>query len=234
MEVRKQAFNRVIDALSPALASELDRVVRETREILEQEFGVRLEAAVSEAKAAAASAEAQLERSVEQAKEEARRQVTAELEQRFNERLEAATTRIKSESAEERMQLQTQLEQWRTFAETQWQLAEASSQPEILSRFLRLGEPFAAGLALYVTKPEGLALWKSKGKGVFPEIISQESTDPVSYFRTISIRDRTVGAICAAPSFKRDALDFMAASLERAIEAFGLKLRAPVPKAAAS
>jgi hypothetical protein len=77
-------------------------------------------------------------------------------------------------------------------------------------------------------------LWKSKGNGAFPEIISQQITDPESYFRILSVRGKTVGAICAAPSFKAEALDFLAASLERAIEGFGLKLRAPVPKAAAS
>src|SRR5207247_2615513 len=125
-------------------------------------------------------------------------------------------------------------DQWRTFAETQRQLAEAASQPEILTRFLKLAEPFADGLAMYVIKGDGLALWKSKGKGAFPEIISKQTTDPESYFRTLSVRGKTVGALCAAPSFKGDALDFLAGSLERAIEVFGLKLRAPVPKAAAS
>src|SRR5437870_13555619 len=102
----------------------------------------------------------------------------------------------------------------------------------MLSRFLRLDQPFADGMALYVTKADGLALWKSKGRGVFPEIISQQTTDPESYFRPISVRGKTVAAICAAPSFKADALDFLATSLERAIETFGLRLRTAVPKAA--
>ena len=80
-------------------------------------------------------------------------------------------------------------------------------------------------LALYVAKSDGLALWKSKGDGVFPQIISKETTDPDSYFSAIAIRGKTVAALCAAPPFKFDALDFLAAALERAIEVFGLKLR---------
>ena len=141
---------------------------------------------------------------------------------------------LRQEWSAERSRLQDALDRWRVFAETQRLFSEASSQPEILARFLKVAELFAEGLALYVTKPDGLALWKSKGKGAFPEIISKETTDPESYFRHISVRGKTVGAICAVPSFKADALDFLAASLERAIEAFGLRLRTPVPKAAVS
>ena len=146
-------------------------------------------------------------------------------------KLEAVMNQFKNEWSVERTKLQGEVERWRMFAEAQRQLGEASSQPEILSRFLRLGQPFAEGLAVYVTKPDGLGLWKSKGAGAFPEIISQQTTDPDSYFRIISVRGKTVAAICAAPSFNADALDFLAASLERAIEVFGLKLRTPAPKA---
>ena len=116
-------------------------------------------------------------------------------------------------------------------SEAQHQLAEAASQSEMLSRALILAQPFAAGAALYVAKSDGLALWRSKGDGVFPQIISPQATDPDSYFRAISIRGKTVAALCATPPFKVDALDFLAAALERAVEVFGLKLRTPVPKA---
>src|SRR5581483_10861993 len=37
-------------------------------------------------------------------------------------------------------------------------------------------------------------------------------------------------AVSATPPFKPEALDFMAGSLERAIEVFGLRLRSPIPK----
>jgi hypothetical protein len=234
MDVKTQALDRVLEALSSSLAAELDRVVQETRELLEQEFQARLRAAVRDAE------------------EETRRQVTAELEQQFGARLEAAATRLRNEAAEERGKFEAAMndlknewsvelnkvederERWRIFAETQRQLAEATSQSEMLSQFLDLVHPVAQGLALYVAKSDGLALWKSKGNGVFPGIISRETTDPESYFRTLSVRGRTVGAICALPPFQAGALDFLAASLERAVEVFGLKLRTLAPKPAAA
>ena len=246
MELKTQALDRVLEALSPALAAEFDRVVQETRETLEQEFKTRLQAAVREAETATTAAcQIQMDRAVEEATEAARKQVTEELQQQFRERLLDETTRLNDQaSAErarlndqastERARLQEQLDQSRVFAEIQSQLAEASSQPEILSRFLRLAQPFADGLAVYVTKADGLALWKSRGKAAFPEIISQETTDPEAYFKTITVRGKTVAAICAAPPFKADSLDFLVASLERAIEFFGLRLRAPAAKSAAS
>jgi hypothetical protein len=200
---------------------------------VEQEFQARLEETIREANATTSSVQAQVERTVEDAKEETRRQVTAELEQQFSEKLEARTNELKNESTEERAKLQDQLEQWRMYAEAQRQLTDAGSQPELLERFLGFGESFAGGLAVYVTKADGLALWKNKGKGAFPEIVSKETTDPEFYFRTIAVRGKTVAAIYAAPSFKTNALDFLADSLERAIELFGLKLRA-VPKVVAS
>jgi len=238
MDVKIQALDRVLEALSPVLGSELDRVVRETREAVEQEFKARLDEMVQEANAATSLAQAQAERAVEEAKEETRRQVTTELEQQFSEKLEARTNELKNESAEDRAKLQHQLEQWRIFAETERQLAEAVSQPELLARFLHLAESFAEGVAVYITRPDGLVLWKSTGKGAFPDIVSKDTSDPEFYFRTISVRGKTVGGVCAVPSYKADALDFLAGSLERAIEVFGLKLgaplRAPISRAAVS
>jgi len=142
-------------------------------------------------------------------------------------KVDAALTELKNESAAERTALQEEAARWRAFAEAHRQLNDATSQPEILSRFLRLGLPFAEGLAVYITKSDGLALWKSKGNGAFPEIISPQTTDPEFYFRTISVRGKTVGAIYATPPFKADGLDYLATSLEYAIEIFGLKLRTP-------
>jgi hypothetical protein len=230
MDVKTGALDRVFEAIAPALASELDRVVRETREALEKEFQERIDDAIREAESAKLSVETRLERAVEEAKEQGRRQVTLELEQQFSQRLEAKINQLQTEASQERAKLQSQLDQWRMYAETQRALAEASSQQEILGRFLRLAEPFAEGLAIYVKKADGLALWKSKGKGAFPDIVSKDTTDPEFYFRNISIRGNRVGAICAAPTFRSDALDFLAGSLEHAIEAYGLKVRAPVPR----
>ena len=255
MELKTKALDRLLDALSPALEAELDRVVKETQEAtqeatraaLEQEFEKRIQTAVIEVETAAkmaaatqqeqavgdavakAAAEAAAQASA-QAKEETRKQVTEELEQQFAQKLSEATTRLNNAASAEHARLKEELNQWRAFAETQRQLAEASSQAEILSRFLRLVDPFADALAIYVTKADGLALWKSRGKNSFPEIISKQTTDPESYFKLITVRGKTVAAVVAAPPFKAGALDFVVASLERAIEVFGLKLKAPEAK----
>jgi hypothetical protein len=193
------------------------------------------EQAISDAVAkAAAEAAAQASTQAAAQKDETRRQVTEELERQFAQRLSETTTKLNDAASAEHARLKEELDQWRAFAETQRQLAEASSQAEILSRFLRLSEPFAEALAVYVTKADGLALWKSRGKHSFPEIISKQTTDPESYFKIITVRGKSVAAVVAAPPFKAGALDFVVASLERAIEVFGLKLKAPEPKAVAA
>ena len=233
MELKTQALDRLLEALSPALAAELDRIVDETCQALEQDFQKRLQAAVGEAEASfIASAEAQLIQAVADAKETTRRQVSEELEKLFEAKLADTVNQLKSDASGERARLQEQLDRWRIFAETQRQLAEASSQAEILARFLMLAQPFAAALGLYVAKPEALALWKSRGEGIFPEIISEETTDPQTYFRPIELRGKSIAAVCAVPPFQADALDFLTTSLQHAIEVFGLKMRSPAPKPA--
>ena len=249
MDVKTHALDRVFEALAPALGAELDRVAQEARDSVTQECDSRIQSAVREAEAAAnETARAEIERAIQQAKDDARREITAELEQQFQQRLEGATAELKSEAAAERARLEEAMAQlknewseelnkveddrqrWRTLAEAQRQLGEATSQPEMLARFLALGQPFAEGIAVYVTKADGLALWQSKGKGDFPKILSHDSRDQESFFRTISVRGKTVGAICAAAPFQTDALEFLAGSLEHAVEAFGLKLRTPATK----
>jgi hypothetical protein len=233
MELKTQALDRVLEALSPALAAEIDRIVAETCQALEQDFQERLQSAVRDAEANfIVSAEAQLIRAVADAKETTRKQVTEELEELFRAKLADTATQLQSEASGERARLQEQLDRWRIFAETQRELAEVSSQPEMLARFLVLAQPFAAGLGLYVAKPDGLALWKSRGQGVFPEIISDETTDPQSYFRTIEVRGKSIAAVCGVPPFQADALDFLTSSLQYAIEVFGLKMWSPAPKPA--
>jgi hypothetical protein len=249
MSVKTQALDRLLEAIAPALAAELETVIQENRSSLEEEFQGRLQAAVRDAESAAASmARGELDQTIEQAKEEARRQLTAELEPQFKERLDAEIAKVRTETAGEYEKLQASLieqrgewstelgkvednvQLWRTLAQAQHQFDEASSQSEILSRFFKLAQPYAEGLGLYVSKPDGLALWKSRGKGPFPEIIATESRDPESYFRALSVRGKTVVAICATPAFNVEALDYLAGALGRAIEFFGLKLRAPASK----
>jgi hypothetical protein len=250
-KVTTQALDRLLEALSPALAAELERVSREMREALEQEFQGRLEAALRDAEAAwSSTAQLQLERAVEETRNETRRQMSEEIEQQFESRLAAATAEAMDQAAEERaglearirqMQaewtaesaaLERELERWRIFSQTQRQLAEASSQPEILARFLVLAQAFAHSVAVYVNKPAGLTLWKSKGDAAFPQIATSETADSDYYLRRLSVRGIMVGAVCAAPPFTADALDFLAASLEHAIEVFGLRLRASASRTA--
>lgn len=231
MELKTQALDRVLEALSPALAKELERVVKETRDELEEEFQKRLQAAIREAQISfQKDVEAQLQRSIGETRESTRKQVSEELEQRFKKTLEDATKQLQSKWSEERAHLEDQLGQWRVFAEAQRQFADASTQAEILARFMKLAEPFASGLAVYVTKADGLALWKSHGETAFPEIISEGTTDPESYFRTMSVRRKTVAAVCAVPPCRTEIIDFLVSSMERAIEIFGLKLKNPASK----
>lgn len=247
MDLKTQALDRLLEALSPALSAELERVAQETRESLDEEFNKRLQTAVSEAEAgtqlkAAANAEVELNRAVAEATEKTREatrvevtaevtaRVTEDLDRQFAQRLAESTNHLQSEAAAERAGLQEQLEQWKAFADIQRHLAESSSQPEILAQFLSFAQPFANALAVYVAKADGLALWKSRGKAAFPDIISQQTTDPESFFRTVTVRGKTVGAVCAAPPFKPEVMEFLSGCLERAIEVFGLKLQTQVAR----
>jgi len=239
MELKTQALDRLLEALSPALSAELERVTQEIRESLEQEFNQRFQRAVGDAEStarsnAAADAAADLIRAVAEATEKTREamraEVTEELERQFAQRLAENANRVRSEVVAEHARLQEQLEQWKRFADIQRQLAESPSQPEILLQFLNLAQPFANALAVYIANADGLALWKSGGKAAFPDIISQQTTDPESFFRAITVRGKTVAAVCAAPPFKPEVMEFLSGCLERAIEVFGLKLRTSSPR----
>jgi hypothetical protein len=242
MESQSQDVDRILKALSPALATEVEKIVAETRQSLEAGFEKRLQEAVQAAEASARkTVEAQLEHAVTDAREKVRQQVTAEMQDQFKKSLNDTTGEIRSRLEEdhkktssgwaaEREQLLEQIRDWRTFAEALPQLVGASSQPEILLRFLKMTEPFAGALAIYVAKADGLALWKSRGKTAFPPIISQQTADPESFFRLIGVREKTLAAVYAARPFRTDALQFMCGVLERSIEMFGLKLRTPVPQ----
>jgi hypothetical protein len=239
MELRTEAVDRVLEALSPALAAELERVVGETSQRLEAEFENRLQAAIRDAEestrmAAEAERQSAVERAVEETREVVRNQVTNELQAEFNRRLEESTSRASDQEAafqraigewnSERDRLQQEIGQWHILADAHRQLADATSQPEIMFRWLNLSEPFANSLAVYTAKADGLARWKSRGDVEFPQVISQQTTDPESYFKPIVVRGKMVGAISAAQPYRADALDFLTTTLERAIELFGFRL----------
>jgi len=253
METRTQAVDRVLEALSPALASELERIVNETRQAIEAECERRLQSAVQDAEESARNA-AEIERhhavdrAVEETRQSVQQKITQELQAQFTKTLgerdnDLNTTRDEfsrlrddfqkrqNEWNSERQQLQSERdrlqkdgERWRVFAEAQQALTESTSQPELLLRWLKLAEPFAASVAIYRIKGDGLTLWKSRGKTVFPDIISQQTTDPESFFKPMIVRGKTVAAVCALPPYRTDVLDFLAGAMQRAIEHIGLKL----------
>src|SRR5262245_40395400 len=234
MELKSHALDRVLEAISPTLAKELERLVQESREEIEREFQQRLQAVARDAQVIAhREGEAELQRRVAETREATRRQVVEEVEERVK-TLEENATKFQNEAAAERRVHEEELAKWRVLAQAQRQFADASTQAEILLRFLKLTEPFAPALAVYVARADGLALWKSRGNGPFPEVISEGSTGPESYFRTIVVRGKVVAAVSAVPPNKMEMIDFFVSLVERAIEIFGLRLNAaqqkPVPK----
>jgi len=230
MELKTHALDRVLEAISPTLAKELERLVQEAREEIEREFQQRLQAVARDAQVIAhRESEAELQRRVAETREATRRQVIEEVEERVK-TLEENATKIQTEAATDRRVLAEELVKWRVLAQAQRQFADASAQAEILLRFLKLTEPFAPALAVYVAKADGLALWKSRGNGSFPENISERTANPESYFRTIVVRGKVVAAVCAIPPCQMEMIDFLVSSVERAVEIFGLRLNASQQK----
>lgn len=202
MDSKSPSVERILESLAPALAAEIDRRVQEARQLQEEEFLVRLQSAVREA-------------------EQAGGRSIAELKAQFEQQSRAA----EASWAAQRARLEDELARWRTYAEAQRELGESTSQADLLRRFLALTEPFAASIALYVMKPDGLALWKSRGRPPFPELVSQSTIDPESYFRPVVVREKTVAAVCAHKPYQAEPLHYLVASLARAIEGFGMKLQ---------
>jgi hypothetical protein len=245
MELRTEAVDRVLEALSPALTAELERVVEENRQALEADFQIRLQTAirdVEENTRITADAERQqaVENAVQETQQTVRERMTTELQQQFEHRLEEtrdavrrqvsdelhqAAEKAQTDWNDERTRLQQQIDQWRVFAEAQQQLNEAGSQPEILVRWLNFADPFAASVALYTTRPDGLTLWKSRGETQFPRNISLQKESESHYFKPVVVRGQTVAAVSATQPYRTEALDFLTTILERAIELFGLRLR---------
>jgi len=197
MELDKQAAERIVEALAPALDAELERVSREAYQRAEAEF--------------------------EETRASMRNQVVEELQARFTDELQSSQAQWSSERA----QLREQIDEYRALAEAPRALAACGSQAEILLRFLNLAAPFAASVAVYVSKAEKLSLWKARGPASFSETIAQTGADAQFYFRPVAVRERIVAAVCAAEPCRRDTLDLLGECLERSIELFGLKLHTP-------
>jgi len=242
MELHTEDAKNPADTENSGLSSEIGRILETAKAQLEEEFRKRLEAAVQDAKSAATGL-ADSER--EQAVSQARTEVTAELRAQFDQALLRKITQLQSEfeekmrtareqSDEEKDRIQEQVNLWRAYAEVQPRMLESNSQAEILTHFLQCAEAFSPNLAIYVARADGLALWKTRGDGPFPQLISQDTSDPDAFFRTLAVRERTVAAICAMQPYSEAPLVFLSGCLERAIEVFGMRLQSRKVKSATS
>jgi hypothetical protein len=219
----------MLEALSPALKSELDRVMQEAQLRFEQEFEQKLRDATLEAELKAKQG---VDQAVAETREAVRKQVTVELETQYNRTLQEATDRLREHWETDRAQLREELEEWRIYADAPRQLGEADSQADMLQRFLSLAERFAPSLAVYISRSDGLCLWKTRGSAIFPQKMPQSPGSSDLFLREVVVRGKLVAAVCAARPFKLDALDYLIAALQTAIELFGVRLRNPVPRPA--
>jgi hypothetical protein len=240
MELRTQT-DRLLEALAPYLTAGLERVLEESRQQMESEFQVRLQTALRDAELATLHlAEVRLEEAVIEAREATRIQLTEGFTEQLNYTLQQLREEMSAKANEdmkaafsnwavERASLQEQLSRWHAYADAQRQLAQGTSQSEIVARLFKLTDPFAESLAFYVSKSDGLALWKARGNMSFPQVISPDTIDPDLYFKPAVVRDKVVAAVCAARPCKTESLDFLMSCFERAIESFGMKLQARGP-----
>jgi len=229
------AVDRLLKSLAAPLANELKNILEEARTSLEAEIQQRIQKAVSDAAASAqSSATQQIEVAVAEAQEAVRKEVTEELSARAEGELQAATSRMKEEArvaaerwASEKYTLTIEAQRWKQFGEFHSQILEVTNQGEALTGFLRAVEGFAEACAVYVSKPEGLTLWRSRGDAVkFPAAITAETANPQYYFAPVVLRAKTVAAIVAAPDFDRPVLDRLVAVLARGIEGIASQIKA--------
>ena len=241
MELPKQA-DRLLEALAPLLTAELERVKEESRQQMESEFQARLQTALSEAELATLHlAEARREEAVSEAREATRVQLTEGFSEQLHTNLQQLREEMSAKAnddmkaafanwANERASLQEQISSWRVYADAQRQLAESTSQLDMVTGLFKLSEPFAESFAFYVSKSDGLALWKSRGGHAFPQFVSADTIDPELYFNTAVVRNKVIAAVCAVRPCKIEGLDFLLSCFERAVEIFGMKLNhRPVP-----
>ena len=243
-EERRQAVEETEKAVRAGVTAKIEAQFKANLTSQLDELRTRLE---EEARQAIDASKAEHTQTVERERESVRLGVTAEMEARFKGDLQSrldqlrssmeqeareAEKRLKKEASEaaERWkeqdeELTRQVDRWRLLAEFSRRVGDASSQVEILSRFLRAAEQFASGVALYLNKPEGLELWKSCGEKAFPDLISEETIDPEWYFSKIVVRDKTVAAVCALAVDDRESLLVLVDGLTKAIENFGLRIR---------
>jgi hypothetical protein len=235
MELPKQA-DRLLETLAPLLTAEMERVKDESRQQMETEFQARLQTALRDAELATLhQADVRQEEAVIEAREATRIQLTKGFSEQLNHNLQQLREEMSAKAnddmkaafanwASERASLQEQISSWHVYADAQRQLSESTSQLDMVTRLFKLSEPFAESFAFYVSKPDGLALWKSRGGRAFPQLVSADTIDPDLYFNTAVVRNKVIAAICAVRPCKIEGLDFLMSCFERAIEVFGMKL----------
>ena len=236
------SVDRLLRAVSPVLSLELGRVLEEQRKKLLAEANVRLRKALldKEAELKALSHADQSRVRVETAGR-VREEVTRELEVRFEKRLSTELRALKDRLGEdgrraemswqqERAGLGEEAQHWRVLAEFYQRAGAATSQVEILRRFLKAAGHFAGGVALYLNKPDGLARWGMEGdQSAFPELVSDGTKDPEWYWVPITVRSRKLVVVGATGVRHREALDTLVSAFRRAIENLGLRVGTVVP-----
>jgi hypothetical protein len=243
------SLQRLLDAIAPAASEELARLMQELRASMAADSTVRIRKALLDKEKEFRKKSEELRVHVEkETGERVGREVTEQLETRFKDEMasqlaglctsleeEARTAAARwdaqqKESQEkadkQRADLKAEIDRWRLLAEFHRRVGDASSQVEILKRFLTAADRFATGVALYLNKADGLELWDSRGGApAFPELVSKDTIDPEWYFAPIVVRSKTVAAVCAAGVKDRDSLVVLVDVLKKAIENFGLRIR---------
>jgi chromosome segregation ATPase len=209
------------------LSAEVDRILDNTRRQLAEEFRRCVAEAAAQREQVLASSREAVSTELKQQFDQTLERTVADLKDQFAQQMAAA----REGWAEEKDRLQDQAELWKSYADAQREMGESKSQAEILTHFLRHAETFAPNIAVYVARVDGLALWKTRGNGPFPAVVSKNTCDPETYFRAIEVRDKTVVGICARPPFSAQQLNFLSSCLERAIEAFGARIQYRAAKA---
>lgn len=234
---RDQTVRRLLEAMSPGLATELVRMLEEHRDMLLAEADLRLKQAIADRESelrtlsAAEQARARAE-TADQVRKDVTREMQAQFEQQLSKELRALKERLDQASAQaqevwarEKSDLEAEAVRWHVLADFYLRTSAAISQTDILRRFLKAGAHYSSGIVLYLNDPDGLRRWGTEGEGSpFPELVSEDTRDPEWYWAPIVIRDRMVVAVGATDVRDQEALHALVAALKRAIENLGLRL----------
>ncbi len=220
-----------------ARATEEEGRVREKVAQMEAEANIRQKKAVLDKEAEFRARATDDDRRIrEETGQTVRGEVVAELEARFKEQLagelDGLRRTLQKDAADtlerwkqEKLDLTAEANRWRLVADFHRRVGDAASQTEILKSFLAAAEHFSDGVAVYLNKPDGLALWHAVGETAFPDMVSEVTRDPDWFFAPIVVQSKTIAAVCATGLTDPDAFGTTTDALKRAIENFGLRIR---------